>query len=373
MAGIYVHIPFCKVKCHYCDFHFSTNLSLREKMVDAICAELVLRKDYLSSEVNTIYFGGGTPSILEASLLNKILDCINGNFEVKKQVELTFECNPDDLTPTKLEELKAIGVNRLSIGVQSFNQDVLEEMNRAHNSQEAEACIQLAQEAGISNITADLIYGIPGKDLDYWKAQVEKMIELGVPHISAYCLTIEPNTVFGNRHTKGELHPLTDEDQIAQFQYLMDRLKEAGYEHYEISNFAKEGFISRHNSAYWLGEEYLGVGPSAHSYNGKERSWNIRNNHQYVKKLKEGSEVNEFEVLTPEDMFHDYVLTRLRTKWGLAQEDLDRLGRELNLQQFQIELNKHQALGNIEKRNGVITLTDQGKYIADQIASDLFV
>lgn len=373
MSGIYVHIPYCKVKCHYCDFHFSTNTSGADDMIEAICSELRLRKNYLSQPVETIYFGGGTPSFLSNEQLGKILETIHNNFHVSADHELTFECNPDDLNAHKLESLKNFGVNRLSIGIQSFDDDVLKMMNRAHTSAEALTSIKLAQDIGIDNITVDLIYGIPDRDLEYWKRQLETVIKINVPHISSYCLTIEPKTVFGHKFRFGELKVPDDETTLTQFKMMINSFKDAGYLHYEISNFAKEGYISKHNSAYWLGKKYLGVGPSAHSYNQQERGWNISNNHLYIRKVANGFGYYDTEELTDKDQFNDYILTRLRTHWGVDLSDIELLGTNLDLSSFQRELDKHLELQNIIQVNNIIRLSEHGKFIADRIAADLFV
>ncbi|OIQ26183.1 MAG: coproporphyrinogen III oxidase [Crocinitomix sp. MedPE-SWsnd] len=374
MAGVYVHIPFCKQKCHYCDFHFSTNLSRQDEMVDAICQEIILRKEYLAdNKIETIYFGGGTPSLLSQNQITKILNTISECFDTLNVEEITLEANPDDLSKDVLKAFYAAGVNRLSIGIQSFDEDVLQQMNRAHNSTEATESIRLAQQFGFSNLTADLIYGIPEKPLSYWKDQVQQMIDLGVKHISAYCLTIEQNTVFNHLENKGELNLPNDEESLEQFNYLVNTLAENGYEQYEISNFAKQGYISKHNSAYWQGKSYLGVGPSAHSYDGNSRSWNIRNNSQYIKSLQKSEIPLETEVLTFKDKFNDYVLTRLRTKWGLLKEDLPELLGAINHSEFSQIIESHISRGCLKETDQAYVLTPEGKFIADKLAADLFV
>jgi len=374
MAGVYVHIPFCKQKCHYCDFHFSTNVSRQDEMVDAICQEIILRKEYVTGEkIETIYFGGGTPSLLSQVQVKKILNTISENFDSIDVEEITLEANPDDLSKEVLEELYSAGINRLSIGVQSFSEDVLKQMNRAHNSEEASESIKLAQQFGFSNLTADLIYGIPNKPFSYWKDQVHKMIDLGVKHISAYCLTIEQNTVFNHLEKKGELELPRDEESLEQFNYLVKTLAENGYEQYEISNFAKPGYISKHNSAYWQGKSYLGVGPSAHSYDGDSRSWNIRNNTQYIRSLQNNELPLETEMLTFRDKFNDYVLTGLRTKWGLLKSDLPGLLELIDHSEFSQILESQISKGYIKETDQAFVLTSEGKFIADKLAADLFV
>ena len=374
MAGIYLHIPFCKKKCHYCDFHFSTNLTRVQDMVDAICQEAVLRKTELDNQlVETIYFGGGTPSILSEKQLNQIFSCLKERYQISKQAEISFEANPDNLTTDYLQVLRSVGVNRLSVGIQSFDDDVLTSMNRSHDANQSLNCVQTAIDIGFNSISIDLIYGTPGKDLVYWQNQVKAALNLGVNHISAYCLTIEENTVYSKMERLGELKIPDDEDSLAQFQYLVDELRVNGFEQYEISNFARPEGISKHNSAYWLGKNYLGLGPSAHSYNGKQRSWNIRNNPQYLKSLEAKILPSEMEVLSPEDQFNDYILTRLRTKWGLEKSHLKKLLLLITHPQFDEQVLSHEMSGNIEILNEDIYLTNKGKFIADRIASDFFV
>lgn len=373
MAGIYIHIPYCKVKCHYCDFHFSTQTKSVHQMMDSMLQELTLRKNYLDTlEIQTIYFGGGTPSFVSDFFLHSIIQKIQSLFTVSKDAEITIECNPDDITTDRLKSYKASGINRFSMGVQSFDDEVLQFMNRAHSSHEIIRAIALAKEHGFSNITIDLIYGLPNKKIDYWKKQLDQFIELDVPHLSSYCLTIEPKTVFGSLKKKGSLIPADDDISLQQFQYLIDFTKANGYEHYEISNFAKPGFISQHNSNYWLGKKYLGIGPSAHSYNETERSWNIRNNAEYIRLVNAGDGYNEKELLTVSEKCNDYLLTRLRTKWGINLHDLTFIpASDLETLTKKLEIFKIQSLVHFE--NGIYYLTDSGKYRADGIAADLFI
>lgn len=373
MSGIYVHIPYCKVKCHYCDFHFSTNTSNASEMIQAICAEIKQRSTYLDAPVNTIYFGGGTPSHLNPSELAQIINAIHNHVQIADHAELTIECNPDDLDAIRLKILHDLGFNRLSIGIQSFDNDVLKLMNRAHSAQQALEAIPLAKEAGFQNITVDLIYGIPDKDISYWESQLDQVMELNVPHISSYCLTIEPNTVFGHQYKHQQLHTPSDEDTLDQFKLMINRLTSAGFQHYEISNFAKEGYISQHNTAYWQGKMYVGIGPSAHSYNGIERGWNIADNRKYIKQILNGQNVYEVEILTLKDKFNDYILTRLRTQWGIEIGEITHLGAQLDLSDFNSALQKHLGFHNLTENKGAIRMTEQGKFIIDKIAADLFI
>lgn len=334
---------------------------------------MVLRKSYLKEKLKTIYFGGGTPSLLTASQLNVILHYVRDNFDLSDSLEITFECNPDDLYMEKLNQLREAGVNRLSIGIQSFNQEVLRYMNRAHDSLQAERSIIMAQNAGFDNITADLIYGVPDRSMEVWQADVQKMIEQNVQHISAYCLTLEPNTYFGHLSDKNELQLPTDEQSLSQFEWMVNALEKSGYEHYEISNFAKEGYESKHNSSYWLGSSYLGIGPSAHSYDGNSRSWNISNNQVYNRELQKGSLVWETEKLTRADQFNEYILTRLRTKWGV---DLSWVKTKLTPSEmivFNQHINSFISTNKLKQSGDNVSLTKEGKFIADHIASELFV
>lgn len=343
-------------------------------MVDALCREASLRKNELQSDIiETIYFGGGTPSVLSENQLNQLLNCLKDNFQIIESPEVTFEANPENLTKAYLSSLKSAGINRLSIGLQSFDDEVLTTMNRAHNAKDSLNCVQLAVEMGFKSISIDLIYGIPNRDLAYWKTQVECALKLGANHISAYCLTIEENTVFAHLENKGDLKVPEDDESLQQFQYLVNELATHAFEQYEISNFALPGGISKHNSAYWLGKKYVGLGPSAHSFNGSERSWNIRNNPQYIKKINAHELPSEKEALSSEDRFNDYVLTRLRTKWGLEMSVLENMMKSLEHPTFEQELNTHVSNNNLKRNEGHIFLTDKGKFIADRIASDLFV
>jgi len=371
MAGIYIHIPFCKVKCHYCDFHFSTQLKNKSAVLNAISKEIELKSNYLEdNEVNTIYFGGGTPSLLSKPELQEIFDVIRDKNNVHEEAEITLECNPDDLNKEKLNDFLSIGINRLSIGTQSFDDEVLNYMNRAHSSKEALNSIYWAKEAGFENITLDLIYGIPEKSLDYWKRQVDQFLSLEVPHLSAYCLTIEDNTAFGNWNKKGKLKLKSDENSIEEFQYLMDITNSHDYEQYEISNFCRPGYISKHNSSYWKGEPYLGIGPSAHSFKQQERRWNISNNIIYQKGIAEGKIIDEFEVLSFQDRYNEYILTRLRTKWGIDINELNKIHKNPELKVLLTGALKNGLLTN---EGSIYYLTTKGKYMADSISADLFI
>ena len=372
MAGIYIHIPFCKQACHYCDFHFSTNQRNRRLICEAIAKEITLQTTYIKNEpIETIYLGGGTPSLLTLEELEIIFTALYSNFIVSKQAEITLEANPDDLTKEKLKILKEATINRLSIGIQSFQDETLKFFNRAHNQKEAVECISLAREAGFANISIDLIYAVPGQENRQWKKDVEQAVALQPEHLSAYALTIEEKTAFGKWQKTGRIKLIEETKAVADFELLMDTLAGAGYEHYEISNFCLKGYHSKHNSSYWRQQNYLGVGPSAHSYNGGTRQHNIGNNHLYLKSLAEGKVPYEMEVLTRENQINEYIFTTLRTQWGC---DLDYLAKHLNyslLDSAVLQQQLNQQLLTLE--DSIIRLTRRGKLLADQVAVDLFV
>jgi oxygen-independent coproporphyrinogen III oxidase len=318
MAGIYIHIPFCRKACNYCNFHFSTSTKLQKDFTDALLKEISLQKNYLFEHVATVYFGGGTPSILPSEDIDSILKKLKDTFQVDVDAEITLEANPDDITATKLAEWKAIGINRLSIGIQSFFEEDLRWMNRAHNAKQAVECIELAQQSGFDNLTIDLIYGTPSLTDEHWKYNVQKAIELNIPHLSCYALTVEPRTALEKMIEQKKIENVNTEKQARHFEMLMQWIQLAGYEHYEISNFAKPGFKSKHNSSYWQGKSYLGLGPSAHSFNGSSRQWNVANNALYIQSLNKGAVPFEIEVLTKEQQLNEYIMTSLRTMEGLS-------------------------------------------------------
>lgn len=343
-------------------------------MLEAIVREVKMRRSELPSQpLQTIYFGGGTPSLLDANDLGKLFDAIGSNFDVATDAEITLEANPDDLTREKIRELRNSPVNRLSIGIQSFRDSDLLLMNRAHTSQEAERSVKTAQDAGITNITCDLIYGLPDQSLSDWRENVRRMIALDVPHISSYCLTVEPRTALAGFVQKGRVRPAGEQIAADHFHLLADETERAGYEHYEISNFAKRGFISRHNSSYWKGEPYLGVGPSAHSYDGKTRRWNVANNATYLKNISEGKTTYEEEVLSDRDRFNEMIMLGLRAKWGVDQERIkSEFGDEYYLHLVN-GIQKHLKTGHLIEEGKYLHLTREGKFLSDGIASDLFL
>jgi oxygen-independent coproporphyrinogen-3 oxidase len=374
MAGIYLHIPFCKKACHYCDFHFSTTMKNKDELIAAMHKELDLRKDYLQGEkIKTIYFGGGTPSVLESDEIKRILDHIHRVFEVEKGAEVTLEANPDDLTPSMIRGLKESTVNRLSIGIQSFRDEDLKMMNRAHNASQADYAVKASQDGGFENITIDLIYSIPGLSMREWKMNLETAIQLHVQHISAYSLTIEPGTVFGNYQSKGKLIAVDQDFSGDQFLTMIETLNKAGFDQYEVSNFCLPDFESKHNSAYWNGARYLGIGPSAHSFDGESRQWNIANNSVYVRFLEKNEMNFEREILDERTRINEYIMTGLRTKWGIDNELLRSkyhfdLFKEYEEMIFEL---KHKGKLNIDE--STMRLTKEGLLMADRIASDFFI
>lgn len=374
MAGIYIHIPFCKKACVYCDFHFSTSMKNKSELVECIRKELKTRKEYLeTSHIETIYFGGGTPSLLEKQELENILESIRKEFIVAPDAEITLEANPDDLTFEKLEELKSCGINRLSIGIQSFIGRDLLFMNRSHTIKQAVDSVADAKKLGFDNITIDLIYGIPNLTQTEWKRNIAKALALEVNHISAYCLTSEERTAMHHDIEKGKYQLPKDDITSEQFHVLVSTLQENGFEQYEISNFSKIGHNSKHNSSYWKQKHFLGVGPSAHSFNGKTRHWNVSNNGRYIKGANEDNWVAEEEVLDEKTRYNEYIMTSLRTSWGI---DLDFLKQNFDssfVSHF-IKESKQFVIANSLLQNGThFILSQEGKLLADGIASDLFV
>lgn len=372
MAGIYIHIPFCKQACHYCDFHFSTSLKKKEEMLAAIQTELFLRKDELAGEhIETIYFGGGTPSILAVDEINRLIDTVYQQYTVVEQPEITLEANPDDLDVATIQRLAQSKVNRLSIGIQSFGEEDLKMMNRAHNAQEAISCLQEVVKY-FDNISIDLIYGIPNLSNERWIENIQRILDLGIPHISCYALTVEERTALNKLIQKGVIPSPKEEVAHAHFMLLIEKLRANGYIHYELSNFAKPGYYSKNNSAYWLGKKYVGIGPSAHSFDGRYRSWNISNNPLYIKAIEAGELPSEIEELSVVDRYNEYVMTGLRTIWGV---DLTRVSNEFGptFHDYLVrESTSFIADGLMQQQANILTITDQGKFLSDGIASDLF-
>jgi oxygen-independent coproporphyrinogen III oxidase len=373
MSGIYIHIPFCKQACHYCDFHFSTNLKKKDEMVLALAKEIEMRKNEFQNDiVETVYFGGGTPSILQIADLRFLIDAVYRNYKVVSTPEITVEANPDDLSEVRIIELSKNKVNRLSIGIQSFFEDDLQLMNRAHNVEEAKKCLEIATQY-FNNISIDLIYGVPEMSNEKWSQNIETALSFGVPHISSYALTVEPKTALHSFIQKGIILPPDDEVAQEHFQILVDKLSENGFIHYELSNFGKENYFSKNNSSYWLGKKYIGIGPSAHSYDGKNRGWNISNNSLYIKSIQENKLPIEFETLTKTDRYNEYIMTGLRTIWGVS---LARIEQEFG--KNYLDYLNQQAAKFIEDHllfvdDNILRTTKKGKFLSDGIASDLFL
>ncbi len=374
MAGIYIHIPFCKQACHYCDFHFSTKLSYQADMVAALLIELTKRKDYLGNEtIQTIYFGGGTPSLLTNDEITLILDKITALFKVDNQAEITLEANPDDLSPFKLKALQTAGINRLSIGIQCFDDQQLLQMNRAHRADEAVSAVKSAQDIGLENISIDLMYGLPDSTLKSWENTLIKAISLQAPHISAYCLTIEPQTFFGHLEAQSKLDLPSEEIIARQYEIMVDTLKQHNYIHYEVSNFCLPGKFAVHNSNYWKRQKYLGIGPSAHSYNLTSRQFNVKNNHHYLQRIANDHIPFEKEDLTRLDQANDYLLTSLRTIWGCNLSVLKENFKVDLVDKFQQKIATYFQEGLLTQNEDTITLTEAGMLLADQITSELFL
>jgi len=373
MAGIYIHIPFCKQACNYCDFHFSTSLQYVDEMTDAICKEIILKKSRITDQVGSIYFGGGTPSLLPQKAFEKIFNTLTTHFSIAADAEITIETNPDDLDAKKIAELRQLPVNRFSIGVQSFFNEDLVWMNRAHNSTEAETCIKRSQDAGFENLSIDLIYGYPLLTDEKWLRNINKTTGLQIPHISAYSLTVEPKTALAAAIKKGKQVPVNDEQSAAQFITLIDKLAISGFDHYEISNFSLPGRHAVHNTNYWRGIPYLGIGPSAHGFNSNIRYLNVANNAKYITQLAAGQLAETVEELDIYDRFNEYVMTSLRTMWGT---DLKKI--ELDFGKVFLAETKENSKPFLQRdwlkaENDKLILTPDGKLFADYIASELFL
>ena len=376
MSGIYIHIPFCKQACHYCDFHFSTSMKKKDEMVLALAKELQLRKDEFQYDaefpcIETIYFGGGTPSVLTVKEIQLLIDTVRQNYPVSQNPEITLEANPDDLSEENLSAFAAIGINRLSIGIQSFFEEDLKLMHRAHDSVQAKKCLEFATRY-FDNISLDLIYGIPGMTNERWQQNIETALSFGIPHISSYALTVEPKTALNKLIQTGKVAAPKDEVAQEHFLILVETLESKGFLHYELSNFGKENYFSRNNSAYWLGKKYLGIGPSAHSYDGVSRSWNVANNALYLKAIQKGELPREVELLSQEDRYNEYIMTGLRTIWGVS---LVRIEQEFGpdyLNYLKQQSQKFISDGLLIITDEILKPTLKGKFLTDGIASDLF-
>ena len=372
MAGIYIHIPFCRLKCYYCDFYKTVNTSLTDKFIKALEKEIIKRKNYLDNEkVETIYFGGGTPSVLTKTELTGILDFLKLNFNVSPTAEITFEANPDDLSAEYLREIYQAGVRRLSIGIQSLQNEFLKKMNRRHDAKQAVEAVKNAANTGFNDISVDLIYGLPGLTSAQWKADLEKVFQLPVHHLSAYHLTYHKGTPFYTWLKKGTLKALNEEESILQFQLLIKMANENSFEQYEISNFARDQKYSKHNSSYWTGVKYLGLGPSAHSFNGISRSWNVSHIESYIKAVEAGVSYSETEILTENNKYNEFVLTRIRTKWGVSADETKTVFGTEKAEWFQKNIEKYVMTGLVKEQSGIFTLTEKGMFVSDDIMANL--
>ena len=376
-VGIYIHIPFCKQACHYCNYHFSTSLKKKADMINAICEELHLRKNELEGTVKTIYFGGGTPSILSSEELQQIFDAIYANYTISENPEITLEANPDDIlsvraqSRTIFEDFKTLGINRLSIGVQSFFEEDLILMNRAHNASEALDCIKVAKKY-FDNITIDLIYGIPGMSKERWVENLNIAMELQVPHLSCYVLTVEPKTALKKFIEQGKVAPIDEDVAQQHHEILLEVTENAGYDNYEFSNFGKPGFRSHNNTAYWEGKSYLGIGPSAHSYDGNHRSWNVENNTKYIKGIEAGELPSEKETLSKEDKYNEYIMIGLRTEKGISLRNVEEeFGVEF-LEYIMEQAFKPLREGHLIIDDRILRVARKSRFLSDGIASDLF-
>lgn len=382
MPGLYLHIPFCKQACYYCNFHFSTSLKLKSDLLAALHRELALRREHWPFvPLTTIYFGGGTPSLLSYDELMGLFDVIYKLFEIAPDAEITLEANPDDLSPGHLKDLRRSPVNRLSIGIQSFADEDLRLMNRAHSAVEAKRCLTDALDAGFEDLTVDLIYGAPSTSDAQWQQNVRTLTDLKIPHLSCYCLTVEPQTALHHFVKSGKAAPVDEKQANRQFEWLMQTMDANGYEHYEISNFALPGHYSKHNTSYWLGEPYLGIGPAAHSFDGQRRWWNVANNAKYIKTLAgtdataslKGAlgELYEEEILTPAQQYNEYVMTGLRTIWGCNLQHIETLGSDFG-PHFLKNIQTFLQQGLVQEAGHTYMLTRSGKFLADYISSELF-
>lgn len=374
MSGIYIHIPYCRKACTYCNFHFSTQLQSQDKLVSALVKEISLQKDYLgNTEINTIYFGGGTPSVLKQVAIQQIMDALHADYSIANDAEITFELNPDDASVEALETWQKLGINRLSVGVQSFQDDELVFMNRSHNAAQSLSCIQLAKQVGFNNISLDLIYGGYKTSNEQWQKNIDTFLSLDIPHLSAYALTVEDKTKLGHDVAKGLLAQPSDAKTIEQFEMLMDNMASNKFEHYEISNFATAGKRAVHNSNYWNKVPYLGIGPAAHSFNQKSRQWNVANNAKYINAIEQNAVPFEQEILSTNDSYNEYIMTGLRTSQGCSRTQVEELFETEHLTAFNEGLQQNLSKGTIVLNEERYVLTRSGKFIADSVMADFFI
>jgi oxygen-independent coproporphyrinogen-3 oxidase len=372
MSGIYLHIPFCKKACHYCNFHFSTSMRHADKMIAAIHAELQLRKKEAQRPVETIYFGGGTPSVLSKEHIVGMLDQVHQHYDVIQSPEITLEANPDDLTLEYMQALQEAGINRFSIGIQSFHDSELKLMNRAHNASQALSSVTLAKKE-FDNVSIDLLFGNPNTTLDDWKRNLDHALQLEVPHISSYALTLEPKTALERFVDKG-LVSLLDENVVeAQFHHLVDTLTQAGYDHYELSSFGKPGYHSQNNTGYWQGKTYLGIGPSAHGFDGNQRYWNVSNNASYMQQITKGELPQTIEKLSVVDIFNESIMIGLRASWGVSLQAMEnKLGLRYR-QHLEDQAKRFMDEGLLHIENNALKTTRKGAFLADGISAELFL
>jgi len=371
MSGFYIHIPFCRKACYYCDFHFSTSLKKKDEMVLALAKEIVMRKNEVQDQIETVYFGGGTPSILSIEEIIFLIRQIENNYKVSQNIEITLEANPDDLTFSKIQELSLSPINRLSIGVQSFFEDDLKLMNRSHNADQSKNCLEQVVNY-FKNITIDLIYGIPNMSNQKWTKNIEIALRFAIPHISCYALTVEPKTALQKLIENGKIPKPTDKKAYDHFTIATKKLRQNGFIHYELSNFGKKGYFSKNNTGYWQGKKYIGIGPSAHSYNQIHRSWNIANNSVYIKEIQSGNLPNQTEKLTLSDKYNEYVMTGLRTIWGISPHKIKTDFGQNYCDYLIKNAKKSIENGFLEYNNQRIIVTEKGKFISDGLASELF-
>jgi len=372
MSSIYIHIPFCHSKCYYCGFHSVASCKDQYKMVDAICKELILRSDFLNGKtIETIYFGGGTPSILKIEEIEKILNQIKSIHTIVDNPEISLEANPEDLNRDFLIGIKNIGINRLSIGIQSLNDDILKFINRRHTAKEAIEAVCLAKEIGFDNISIDLIYGIPNQDNSIWEENLRKIESLPISHLSSYCLSIDDNTVFSKKEERGEFSQMPEEESEMQYRMLVEWTKKNGFEHYEISNFCRDGLISRHNTAYWQDKPYLGIGPAAHSYNIETRQWNCSNNPKYIKAIESGHLANEVEERDLDVQFNEYLMTSLRTKWGINLKEMEERFPKAWLEHLSKKIIKFKL--HLNTSDNKVSIKEESLFISDEIIAEFFI
>ena len=374
MAGIYLHIPFCKSKCLYCNFFSVASLSSRQDFLRSLQKEIMIRKDFLAGKkIKTIYFGGGTPSLISSSEINSILENIRKVFSAEDTTEITLEANPDDINTRNLQDWQKAGINRLSIGIQSFADEDLAYLGRTHNGVQAERSVRLALENGFSNVSLDFIYGMPTLSDTVFETNLEKAVNLGIPHISAYALTVEPKTGLEVMIRKNRIQGPDEEKTVSRFRFLMQYLGSRNYEHYEISNFCLPGMYSQHNSSYWKGDDYLGLGPSAHSFNGTSRQWNVSSISQYIDLIGSCRLHFETEILTMSQKFNEYVMVSLRTIWGVSLDHINKTFGENSALHFKTRVLKYLESEEMLEHEEIFTLSDKGKLFADKISADLFL